>query len=183
MAYIGDEARRMKGLVDDMLFLAKADAAREPLPALPLSLSDAVWSCLLPFESVAYEQGITLCSDVAPDIQVTGDEGQLKQLVRILLDNACKYAGEKGVVTLTLEREGDKARLMVNNTGAPIPPEHLPRLFERFYRADPSRSRDQGGYGLGLAIAHSITGRHRGRITVDSQEKTGTTFTVWLPLK
>lgn len=68
-------------------------------------------------------------------------------------------------------------------TGAPIPPEHLPRLFERFYRADPSRSRDQGGYGLGLAIAHSITGRHRGRITVDSQEKTGTTFTVWLPLK
>lgn len=166
-----------------MLFLAKADAAREPLPALPLSLSDAVWSCLLPFESVAYEQGITLCSDVAPDIQVTGDEGQLKQLVRILLDNACKYAGGKGVVTLTLEREGDKARLMVNNTGAPIPPEHLPRLFERFYRADPSRSRDQGGYGLGLAIAHSITGRHRGRITVDSQEKTGTTFTVWLPLK
>lgn len=183
VAYIGDEARRMKGLVDDMLFLAKADAAREPLPALPLSLSDAVWSCLLPFESVAYEQRITLCSDVAPDIQVTGDEGQLKQLVRILLDNACKYAGEKGVVTLTLEREGDKARLMVNNTGAPIPPEHLPRLFERFYRADPSRSRDQGGYGLGLAIAHSITGRHRGRITVDSQEKTGTTFTVWLPLK
>ena len=101
----------------------------------------------------------------------------------ILLDNAVKYAGVRGRVTLHLSRQAEKVRLSVNNTGAPIPPEHLPRLFERFYRADASRERAKGGYGLGLAIAKSIVDAHSGKISVTSTPQAGTTFTVVLPQK
>ncbi len=179
--YIREESLSMKALVDDMLFLAKGDAANAPLLRERLNFSDTVLGGTLPFESVAFERGVRLECTVEPDLFLAGDAGQLRRLVRILLDNACKYAGEGGVVTLTLARDADKARLTVHNTGAPIAPEHLAHLFERFYRADPSRSREQGGYGLGLAIAQSIVERHRGRIAVASGEE-GTTFTVWLPL-
>ena len=107
---------------------------------------------------------------------------QLRRLVRILLDNAVKYAGPPHpAVRVALTRQQDKLRLTVHNTGDPIPPEHLPHLFERFYRADAARDRAQGGYGLGLAIAKSITETHRGRISVTSTPDSGTTFTVLLP--
>ena len=112
---------------------------------------------------------------------LTGDEAQLRRLVRILLDNGVKYAGAEGAVSLTLTRQQDKLRLTVRNTGTPIPPEHLPHLFERFYRADAARNRAQGGYGLGLAIARAIVEHHRGRISVSSSAESGTVFTVLLP--
>jgi two-component system, OmpR family, sensor histidine kinase CiaH len=178
-----EEAVRMKTLVDDMLFLAKSDAARAPEPQKPVSLSDILWSAFLPFESLAYEQHITLASDIAPNLQVKGDEGQLRQLAAILLDNACKYAGENGHVSVTLDRARDKARLTFRNGGEPIPAEHLPYIFERFYRADASRARDKGGYGLGLAIALSIVQAHRGEIHAESSLEKGTVFTVLLPMK
>ncbi len=176
------EADRMKQLVDDLLFLAKADATRQPDAHKELDLSDTVLSAVLPFESIAFEAGITLTSKVTPSLTVSGSEGELKQLVAILLDNACKYAGEKGRVTLMLERSGDHARLCVNNTGDPIDPVHLPHLFERFYRVDESRYRKNDGYGLGLSIAKQIADNHRARITVESTDGLGTTFTVTLAL-
>lgn len=177
-----EEADRMKKLVDDMLFLAKSDASHAPTPHILVNFSDIVWNSILPFESVAFEQGVTINSEIAPNLSITGDHSQLKQLVAILLDNACKYAGDKGVVTFHLERLQDKIRLTVNNTGTPISPEHLPHLFERFYRADQSRAREIGGYGLGLAIAKSIVDKHKGRISVESTASSGTTFTVSFPL-
>lgn len=176
-----EEASRMKTLVDELLFLARMDAAHTPV-LVPLDLSDVVMSRLLPFESVAYEQGITLDSRIDPGILVSGDAGQLGQLTGILLDNACKYADRGGRVSLTLDVCQPLARLQVHNTGAPIPPDKLAHLFERFYRADDSRSREKGGYGLGLAIAHSIVETHKGRITVQSGND-GTVFTVLLPLQ
>lgn len=179
--YIREEAGRMKGLVEDMLFLAKSDAAREVLPGQVIDLSELAEGCLLPFESVAFEAGVTLEGGIAPGITVRGDEAQLRRLVLILLDNACKYAGEKGRVELTLARVQDRARLTVRNTGPAIPAEHLEHLFERFYRADASRARDAGGYGLGLAIAKSIVEGHKGKISVASAEGEGTAFTVTLP--
>ena len=175
-----EEAGRMKTLVDELLFLARADTAHTPA-MLPLDLSDVVMSRLLPFESVAYEQGLTLDSRVAPGITVTGDAGQLGQLTAILLDNACKYADREGRVLLTLDTAQSMARLRVHNTGVPIPPARLEHLFERFYRADDSRCREKGGYGLGLSIAQSIVETHKGKITVRSGEE-GTVFTVLLPL-
>ena len=181
ITFIEEEAARMRGLVEDLLFLAKSDAARQPAHPRALSMSDLATGCLLPFESVAFEAGVALHSAVTPGLTLTGDEGQLHRLVMILLDNAVKYAGEGGCVTLTLDRIQDKVRLAVHNTGAPIPPEHLPHLFERFYRVDSARGRSEGGYGLGLAIARSITLAHGGKIWADSGPDRGTTFTVLLP--
>ena len=180
--YTQEEARQMKGLVEDLLFLAKSDDARQaPRPA-QVDLSQLVQGCLLPFEPVAFEAGVTLEARIDPGLTLTGDEGQLRRLVRILLDNAVKYAGrERPAVRVTLTRQQDRLRLSVHHTGAPIPPEHLPHLFERFYRADAARDRSQGGYGLGLAIAKSITEAHRGKISVTSAAGAGTTFTVLLP--
>ena len=176
---IRDEAGRMRQLVEDMLFLAKADALRKPTFA-PVDLSMVVEGEALSFDSVAYEQGVTLETDVAPGLTVQGDAKQLAQLTAILLDNACKYAGVGGQAGLQLRRRKSSAVLRVANTGATLSREELDHLFERFYRADAARTR--GGYGLGLAIAQSITAAHRGRITVDSQNGK-TTFTVVLPIK
>lgn len=182
LSYTQEEARQMKGLVEDLLFLAKSDSARLPTHPTQVDLSQLVQGCLLPFEPVAFEAGVALESHIDPELTLTGDEGQLRRLVRILLDNAVKYAGPPNPeVRITLTRQQDKLRLSVHNTGAPIPAEHLPHLFERFYRADAARDRAQGGYGLGLAIAKSITKTHRGRISVTSTPDSGTTFTVLLP--
>ena len=181
ISFIEEEAVRMRGLVEDLLFLAKSDAARQPLHPMTFSMSDLVTGCLLPFESVAFEAGVALHSAIAPGLTLTGDEGHLRRLVMILLDNAVKYAGDGGSVTLTLDRVQDKIRLSVHNTGTPIPPEHLPHLFERFYRVDGARNRSEGGYGLGLAIARSITLTHHGKIWAESAPGAGTTFTVLLP--
>ena len=183
LEYTHEEAVQMKGLVDDLLFLAKSDHTNHSIVRCQLSMSQLVLGCLLLFESVAFEAGITLESDIAPDLTLQGDEGQLRRLVMILLDNAVKYAGAEGTVRLELERHQERVRLSVHNTGAPIPPEHLPHLFERFYRADAARDRSRGGYGLGLAIAKSIVDGHRGKISVTSTAESGTTFTVLLPVK
>ncbi|MGE4548175.1 MAG: sensor histidine kinase [Intestinibacillus sp.] len=176
------EGERMKKLVDDLLFLAKSDAPAPPERCAPFDLSDAAWGCLLPLEPIAFERGVNLISDVPPKLILHGDEGRIKQLMVILLDNACKYAGRGGEVRFAVSAENGWARLEVRNTGDPIPPEQLPRLFERFYRVDGARTREQGGTGLGLAIAKTIVEQHRGRIAVQSTAAC-TTFTVHLPLK
>lgn len=181
--YTGTEATRMKQLVDDLLFLAKSDARRMPPPQTPVDLSNIAWSSLLPYESVAFEQGVTLNSSIAPNLFILGDSGRLQQLIVILLDNACKYAGEHGVVTLTLEQVQSKARLTVNNTGALIPMDQLEQIFERFYRLDQSRVRKTEGYGLGLSIAKTIVEAHGGKIAATSSVGAGTSFIVTLPLQ
>ncbi|CUO98698.1 hypothetical protein HMPREF0995_00434 [Lachnospiraceae bacterium 7_1_58FAA] len=181
LEYTHDEAEQMKGLVDDLLFLAKSDAARQPAARAETAISEVALGCLLPFESVAFESGVALEHRITLGLSLRGDEGQLRRLVMILLDNAVKYAGPGGTVTLTLERHQERLRLAVHNTGEPIPPEHLPHLFERFYRADAARNRSGGGYGLGLAIARSIVEGHHGRLTVTSTAAAGTTFTALFP--
>ena len=177
-----EEARRMQKLVDDMLFLARSDDGGFSLQKKVLSLSDLAWQVELPFEAVAYEQGVMLDCSIEDGLQVFGDEAQLQRLLIILLDNACKYAGENGSAMFSLSRQRNHALLCVQNTGPAIPPEQLARIFERFYRADPSRSRTQGGYGLGLSIAESIVHAHGGSIRAESSPDTGTVFTVLLDL-
>lgn len=182
--YIRAEADRMKKLVEDMLFLAKSDAARVPIQRELVNFSDIVWNSLLPFESVAFEQGVELSNEIQSDIMLFGNEGQLKQLVVILLDNACKYTGENGLVQITLEQFAARVKLVVKNTGSSeISQEDLEHLFERFYRVDKARDRNQGGSGLGLAIAKSIVEGHKGKLTVESGEDLVTTFSVVLPIK
>lgn len=183
IGYIQDEAARMKRLVDDLLFLAKSDSP-QILPSLvPLQLDQIVTGSLLPFESVAFEAGVTLTEEITSNIVIQGNEEQLRRLVVILLDNAVKYAGTSGIVSVRLDRMQERPRLSVHNTGPAIPPEQLSHLFERFYRIDTSRDRSKGGYGLGLSIAKSIVDGHRGKLTVTSSPSDGTTFTVLFPKK
>lgn len=173
----------MRALVEDLLFLAKSDAGKETSPVTaPVDVSELTWSALLPFEPVAFEQGVEMESEIADQLTVQGNADQLRRLVAILLDNAVKYAGNGGRVKLVLSRpERGGVCLTVHNTGPAVPPEHLPHLFERFYRADDSRARTSGGYGLGLAIAKRIVDGHGGSITVSSREDASTDFTVRLP--
>ncbi len=167
---IVQEAEEMKKLVEEMLALAKSEAERGEKIQNICSLSDAVIESALSFEAVFYQGNKELCSDVEEGIRIRGDEEQLKQLMRIFLDNAEKYSPEEGKTWIRLERTGSrKARLTVTNTGPEIPKEKRKEIFERFYRSDSSRS-DKKGYGLGLAIAESIAERHRGRIWAESSE-------------
>ncbi len=177
--YIQTEATRMTTLVDNLLFLAKTDDARAKVILSPVNLSDIVWGSVLPFEPVAFEQDKTLASDILPDLYINGDESRLKQLVAILLDNACKYSDDKGTISVRLSKNAEnKVKLSVSNTGTHIPADQVDHIFERFFRVDKSRAREQGGYGLGLAIAQSIVSIHNAKIFVQSTPDTGTTFTV-----
>lgn len=178
-----EEASRMQKLIENLLFLAKSDAGRMQPALLNQNLSDLVEECALTFEPVAFEQGILIDSQVEPDIMASVDAAQMKQLTLILLDNAVKYSVPKGTVSICLKKEGTGAQLSVNNKGDVISPEVIPHLFERFYRTDEARSHSQaGGYGLGLAIARTITDLHHGKISCTSTAGEGTTFTAWIPL-
>ena len=184
------EAEAMQGLVGDLLTLAKMDeeeaaaqsgAARSAFEEV--DLSDVIEGEVLQFESVAFERGVKLESQVEPGIELRGNEQRLRRLAGTLIDNACKYVDDGGAVDVSLSRSGKQARLAVRNTGAPISPEDLPHVFDRFYRADKARTGGAGGHGLGLAIARAIAEEHGGTLTVASTQAEGTVFTATLPLK
>lgn len=179
--YIQTEASRMSVLVDNLLFLAKTDDTKARVTMKPINLSDLVWSSTLPFEPVLYEQHKNLETDIEPGLYINGDEGRLQQLTGILLDNARKYADEQGTITVRLFNKAGEVILSVNNTGGTIPEDQIEHIFKRFYRVDKSRVRQEGGYGLGLAIADTIVKIHRAKIYVDSSPDSGTTFTVIFP--
>lgn len=174
------EARRMKELVDDLLFLAKGDDMTVSETLIPIKLSDAVSASALAFESVAFENGFELKTEIEPEIELRGNEQQIKQLVGILIDNAIKYGNKGSVIQLCLRKKQNTAELLVYNEGEQIDAETIKHLFERFYRADPSRT--QQGYGLGLSIASAIAKTHHGKITAENKNQ-GTIFYVSLPTK
>ena len=175
------ESRRMKQLVEDMLTLSRIQRSDAPLPDTAADLSDAAANVALRFEPVAYEAGLTLSYDIAPGLLVRGDSDKLEQAVAVLLDNAIKYAAPGTEVRLDAVRQGKNACLWVENEGDPIPADKLPHIFDRFYRADESRT-DGGSFGLGLSIAKAIVETHRGDIRCDSGGST-TRFTITLPCR
>ncbi len=175
------ESRRMKRLVEDMLTLSRVERGGEHLPDTTADLSDAAADAALRFEPVAYEAGHTLSYDIAPGLLVRGDSGKLEQAVAVLLDNAIKYAAPGTEVRLDAARQGKNACLWVENEGDPIPADKLPHIFDRFYRADESRT-DGGSFGLGLPIAKAIVEAHRGTLRCDSGGHT-TRFTITLPCR
>ncbi len=173
------EGKRMKKLIDDLLFLAKSDTVNTAFVYQKINLSDTLWSALLPFESLAYENGIQLHFDIGENISVHGNDGQLLQLFSILIDNACKYAGEKGYIHVTLHQTSKSEILLcVQNNGEPINHSDLPHIFDRFYRGDKSRVHKQGSFGLGLAIAKSLAEVNRAKIWAESDAENGTKFYV-----
>ena len=184
LEYIKTENSRMSALVKDMLYLAKNDAGHTDFVFVPFNVCDAVACCVLPFESVAFEQGKKLELNVPKkEIKVRGDEEKIKQSVIILTDNALKNSEKGAVIRVTVEEDNSKVLIKVYNTGHGIPAKEIPLIFNRFYRVDSSRARATGGYGLGLAIANTIVTGHKGKITVESQLDSYTQFTVTLPVE
>ena len=174
------ESLRMKALVEDMLTLARTESGTRP-ETEAVDLSDTVLESVLAFEPVAFESGRELVYDIQPELTVMGSGVQLRRLTDILLDNAVKYAAEGTPIRLLLRQEGQCAALRMENRGETIPAEKLRHIFDRFYRADESRSGGEG-FGLGLAIAQSIAQSHGGSIGCASEEGV-TRFTVTLPLQ
>lgn len=147
----------------------------------PVDLSGVVAGQMEDYRLLAQTSGKELESDVAPGVTVRGAADNLKRLCTLLLDNAVKYCDSGGTIRLTLAQRGRWAVLSISNPCAGLDPAQLPRLFDRFYRADASRSRDTGGYGIGLSTARAIVQRHRGRLTAKSEDGL-VVFTARLPL-
>lgn len=178
--YIKSETERMTRLTNDLLYLTEMDDSRAGVLFSKFDMSEAVENILLTMEAVIFEKQIMLDYDIEPGLTVNGSSEQIKQVVMILLDNAVKYTNSKGSVTLSLKKQHNEVVLSVTNTGEGIAPEHLSRIFDRFYRTDSGRARKQGGYGLGLAIAKSIVEQHKGKIHAKSTVGESTTFYVHL---
>lgn len=173
-------SRQMRGLIEQMLELARTDSPEAAALFRPVDLSRLVSQAVLPFEPLFFERGLSLDAQVEEGIGVTGEETQLRRVVEILLDNAQKYAKPGGSAAVVLRRRGrGRCVLSVSDEGDPIPPEERRQIFQRFYRADPARSRD-GSFGLGLSIAEGIVKQHRGRIWAESRDGRNI-FSVELP--
>ncbi len=158
------ENERMGILVGQLLELARTEKLTPQTEHI--DFSRLVAGETLPFESVAFEKGMVLNSDITKGIAVEGNSTQLKQIVAILLDNAIRHSKKPGEVYLSLTRESNLAKLSVINNGDEISTEQRERIFERFYRLDTARSEEDKHYGLGLAIAKAIVASHKGRIEV-----------------
>lgn len=178
---IKSETDRMKTLTNDLLYLTEMDDSRATMIFTNFNMSESVESVILTMEAVMFEKNISLNYEIEPNLTLHGNSEQIKQVVMILLDNAIKYTNAKGSISLTFKKRHNDIMLKVTNTGEGISPEHLERIFDRFYRADPSRSRKHGGYGLGLAIAKSIVEQHKGKIHAKSVVNETTSFYVQLP--
>ena len=158
------QTEKLTALVNTLVTLSRMDEGVSPLKMDPFPLSEAVADTAESFRDLAQSNGHTLVLDIAPDLTYKGDEYAIRQLVSILLDNAVKYARAGSPITLTLEKTRRGAVLRCRNGSDPIPEETLAKLFDRFYRADPSRNAATGGFGIGLSIARSIAEAHRGSI-------------------
>ncbi len=175
------EMKRMSKLVDDLLFLARADSQQQTLDLQSFPLNTALREVIESFKPLAQANGILLEASLNAEGLYHGDENRIKQLIVILLDNALKYTPSGGQITLSLQNWGTLVEITVSDNGEGIEQEHLAKIFERFYRVDQARSQQKEGTGLGLAIADWIIKSHRGRIKVTSSPGKGTTFVVSLP--
>jgi signal transduction histidine kinase len=145
------------------------------------NISETVENVIMTMEAVIFENNMMLDYNIEPNIMLHGNSEQIKQLVMILLDNALKYTNPAGNIDLVLKKEHNNIILSITNTGKGISEEHLYKIFDRFYRVDKSRSRDSGGYGLGLSISKAIAEQHGGKIHAKSIVDKSTTFTVEFP--
>ena len=177
-----DEVDATARLVDDLLLLARLDSQELPLRRQHVDLSTVVSKAAQLMVPMAETKGLTLTAIASPGMPVDVDPDRIRQLVRILLDNAIAYTPATGTVRLTVDRHGSRVQVTVADTGVGIALADQHRVFDRFYRADRARSRATGGSGLGLAIARAIMHAHHGEIGLESEPGHGTTVWFTLPL-
>ena len=179
---MGGETDRLIRLVNDLLILTRADAGSLNLRIESLDLAELARQRCQHFQPAAGEHQVALTVQADPERSwmVPGDTDRLSQVLDNLLDNAIRYAPHKTTVQVVLKHEGERINCQVSDQGSGIPAEHLPFIFERFYRVDSARDRRQGGSGLGLAIVHGLVQAHGGGVQASSLGQ-GTTITFWLP--
>jgi heavy metal sensor kinase len=177
-----EEVDRLAKIVDALFAISRLDSGEAQQEWAQFDLAMLGISTAEQMSLLAEDKGISVACDVRDRVNVTGDRARIKQVVVNLLDNAIKYTPPGGTVRLNVRAADDKAVIEVADTGIGIPAVALPHIFERFYRVDDARSRDDGGAGLGLAIVKSICAAHGGQVHVESTERQGSRFTVKLPL-
>jgi two-component system phosphate regulon sensor histidine kinase PhoR len=179
-----DEARRMQRLIDDLISLSRIEADKYRKPEQSIDLNALVEEVRVELAGGGSPRIADLVMDVSEVPEIRGDRVQLSQLLHNVIGNAMKYGRESTPVTVKLKPGNDgMVQLSVQDEGEGIPPEHIPRLTERFYRVDSGRSRSLGGTGLGLAIVKHVVERHRGRLDIASTVGKGTTVTILLPAR
>ena len=183
LARIRANADRMASLVDDLLELSRLESGAQAPTLEPLDCSAVATDVVASFSKIAARKSIALQSIQAPAPRVLSDGDRLRRILEHLVDNALKYTPDGGRVTVRLAPEGEGALVSVEDTGPGISPEHLPRLFERFYRVDTARSRELGGTGLGLSIVKHLADSMGASVKVASATDKGSTFEVRLPAR
>jgi len=180
---ITSATNQMTRLVEDLLFLARTDTVTDTIPfeRIPIPLDEVLQDLVELLEPQIQAKEITLKTHWLAGVSVAGDASQLTRLFDNLLENALHYTLPGGTVVLSMSSLNRSVIVSVEDTGIGIAPEHLPKVFHRFWRTDKARSRREGGLGLGLAIAQAIAQRHGGEITVTSQVGVGSCFRVHLP--
>ena len=177
------EIARMERLAQDLLTLARSDASGVELMTAPVEMADVAAEVVRRTTPLAQAEGLRLTLDAdSHPATVDADPDRLQQVLLILIDNAIKHTPRGGRVDVRVRRHGQAAQVEVADTGTGIAPEHLPRIFDRFYRADKARARERGGTGLGLAIAKMLVDAHGGELQLTSTVGVGTQVVVSLPL-
>jgi two-component system phosphate regulon sensor histidine kinase PhoR len=174
-------AARMHTLIEDILELSAIESGGTQVEARQVRLSPLVQETLTALGGKAETRGVTLVNGVSPEASVFADPRRLEQMLLNLVDNAIKFNRAGGTVTVGYEEGRGRDLITVSDTGEGIPSEHLPRIFERFYRVDRARSREMGGTGLGLAIVKHLARAHGGEVCVKSAVNQGSTFNIELP--
>lgn len=183
LADIQKQAKRLATLTNDLIYLSRMEEANDSMQMIEFPFSDVVSEAAASFQALAQTQGKVFQCQIQPMLSLTGNEKSIHQLVSILLDNALKYSPNSGTVSLVLEKQNKTVQLSVFNTTENfIPKEKLNLLFERFYRIDPSRNSQTGGYGIGLSVAKAIVAAHNGKIQAKTEDGYSLQITVFFPI-
>ena len=184
LAILRGESRRLKHIVEDLFTLARADAGQHPLLLAEFYLDELVAECARNMRTLAAAKQVVLHCEAPKEMLIRADEALLRRMILNLIDNAIKYTGTGGEVSISCGEEASFYSVTIRDTGQGIPNELQPRIFERFFRADKVRSRlesDGGGAGLGLSISLWIAEVHGGRLELTRSDPSGSTFTIFLP--
>ncbi len=173
---IHKEMLRINKLVDDLLILSRADSEQSELDMTDFPLKLVVDEQINTFEAVAQTKNVIFICDFSEEIIIHADAQKITQLFRILIDNSLKYMGRAGEIRISAAKEKNKVKILYRDNGYGIPSKDVPQIFNRFYRVNKARSRQNGGSGLGLSIAKSIVDAHHGQIEVQSDSNQGAAF-------